>query len=278
MQCARPIVSPLPLRIRTPRGAPDQEHAVVAQKLVTEGVPMSDVMTVALTPRALTPRATSSQGQRATTPRPVVRGPQKETLNGSGLGTRAEDETLAQQIFEKFDKEGTGKLEIHAFYDMLTALDLHVESGIAKQWLGDLSDAEGLTREEFSGILGAILSAQTPAVRKAIAGRKLALLELQGTESMMRASFERYATAGTMTTKQLTTLLQYLGYPDIYGDGYDRFVGEWLLLTGRVDDDNVKINFHEFTSCINLLVDVCRKHQEEQEEKAKAAQEMKRTE
>ncbi|CAE8694523.1 unnamed protein product, partial [Polarella glacialis] len=250
----------------TPRGVSD--HATAARQLAASGLPMSDVMQAAIDPRPVTPRLVAPNLNldlgRPLTPRPVIRGPVKGVLPHSQDLDELEKET-AERAFQEQDLYETGKLELSSVHRMCARLDLHVDQNVVKTWLEGLSEAEGITLDDFKEVYKGILAAQTPAVRKSAAGKSLCLEDLRETEDYMRKAFNRHASScGTVSTDHLRELLQYLSFPDVHGDGYDRFVSEWLLLSGKEESPELQLTVHDFISCVNLLVDVCQRHQEMQ--------------
>jgi len=181
------------------------------------------------------------------------------------------EEQAFEVAFEKFDKHRCGKLELHSFHELCHSLDLHLDISTAQSWLGKLAEVDGLTLEEVKLIGSGILAGQTPAVRKSAAGQSLGLSDLRATESYMRGAFQQHAADGSITVDALRELFRFLAFPDIYGDGFDRFVGEWLLLAGKpAADEEPLLNVHDFISCVNLLVDVCQAHQEAEEQRPHA--------
>lgn len=233
---------------------PPYSHEAAARELVSRGMPVSDVLEVALTPRGVPP-----PGSAPATPRPVMRGPRAQTGTYKELSPL--EERAIDLAFRKFDKYNSGKLEVHSFFSMCASLDLHLNAKVAKEWLGHLNQVDGLTLDQVKSICTGILAAQTPAVRSCTAGKTLTLTELQASEEYMRGAFRKFAPKGTLGPYELRALLMSLDFPDVHCDQFDRYVGEWLMITGKVEEQPV-INVHDFISCINLLVDVCQRHQE----------------
>eukprot|EP00913_Durusdinium_trenchii_P028165 g26408.t1 len=162
-------------------------------------------------------------------------------------------EYAKDKAFRKFDKFNSGKLEIHSFFSLCHSLDLHLNAKLAREWLGHLNQVDGLTLDQVKSICASILAAQTPAVRSCTAGKVLTLSELQASEE--------FAPRGTLVPATLRELLRSLDFPDVHCDHFDRYVGEWLVIAGKEEEEPV-INVHDFISCVNLLVDVCQRHQE----------------
>jgi len=208
---------------------------------------------------------------KPTTPRPVVRGPpqdEEERLLVQELSPEEEDALMT--AFVKHDKHKCGKLELHSFHELCHSLDLHLDTFVARNWLGDLNQVaeDGFTIEDVKGVYQGMLAAQTPAVRKTNGGKMLKLADLRATEEYMRAAFKKSAPTGTVGPDGLRDLLVSMGFPDIHGDQFDRFVGEWLLLAGKPDaDQEPPLNVHDFISCVNLLVELCHDYQLQEEAK-----------
>lgn len=247
----------------TPRRLEPGNLGLAAQDLLARGLPSSDVIEVALSPRPMT------GSSKPMTPRPVVRGPPQdveERLLVKELSKEEEDALM--QAFKRHDKHDCGKLELHSFHELCHSLDLHLDAHVARNWLGDLNQVaeDGFTIEDVKGVYQGMLSAQTPAVRKSAGGHELKLTDLRATEDYMRGAFKKFAPGGTVGPDGLRNLLKSLGFPDVHGDLFDRFVGEWLLLAGKPDaDQEPPLNVHDFISCVNLLVDLCRDHQLQEE-------------
>jgi len=176
------------------------------------------------------------------------------------------EEKAVVAAFRNLDKYGSGKLEVHSFFQICQSLDLHLNARLAREWLGNLNQVDGVTLDQVKTICARILSAQTPAVRTTTAGRPLALSDLQASEEYMRAAFRRFAPKGAIQPAGLRDLLRFLDFPDVHCDNFDRFVTEWLILAEKPIESEPTINVHEFISCVNLLVDLCQVHQLGQEE------------
>eukprot|EP00440_Ansanella_granifera_P015837 gb/GFBE01017203.1/.p1 GENE.gb/GFBE01017203.1/~~gb/GFBE01017203.1/.p1 ORF type:complete len:272 (+),score=50.93 gb/GFBE01017203.1/:1-816(+) len=248
--------------------AAEHEHGAAAKELLERGLPQSDVLEVVLSPRPGTGRPGTGRpgtaaGDKPMTPRPVVRGPKATSERGKELSE--EEENAFARAFDKFDKHRCGKLELHSFHEMCESLDLHLDAKVAKEWLGDLNQVDGLAMEDVKEIYCGIMSAQTPAVRKSAAGKALCLSDMRATEDYMRKAFSQWAPKGTLGPDQLRELLVSLGFPDVHGDSFDRFVCEWLLLAGKPEAaDEPPLTVHDFISCVNLLVELCQAHQQAQ--------------
>lgn len=209
------------------------------------GVP-SDVQEVAFTPRSL----------GGATPRPVIRGPPGGKQEDFML-TR-EEEARAEKAFKRHDKMGAGEVDMLEFFAICESLDMPVDVDVANEFIGSRSEAKGLNVDDFKALYGRVLSAQSPAVRKISGQEAVRLPELASTEATMRVAFKRYAgPSGKLPVDSLPQVFQYLRFPDHHGDGFDRFVGEWLVLAGK--DESGSLNFHEFAGSVNLLIDFCEK-------------------
>ncbi|CAE7356192.1 unnamed protein product [Symbiodinium natans] len=239
-------------------------HEMAAKNLLDRGLPFSDVLEVALTPR--TPRATTPRGpgSKPSTPRPVIRGSRAQMASYKDLTPWEEKAIVA--AFQKFDKHKSGKLEVHSFFQLCQSLDLHLNSRLAQEWLGSLNQVDGLGLDQVKNICARILAAQTPAVRACAAGKALALPDLQASEEYMRSAFRRFAPKGVVGPEGLRQLLKALDFPDVHCDSFDRYVSEWLLIAGKLEEEPT-INVHDFIACVNLLVELCQVHQLEQEAK-----------
>lgn len=214
--------------------------------LGTGGV-ASDVQVVALTPRSL----------GGATPRPVVRGPAGGRQDGNTM-LSPEEESRAEKAFRRHDQMGMGEVDMNDFFALCESLDLPVDVDVASEWIGGRSEAKGLNLDDFKSLYGRVLAAQSPAVRKINGQESARLPELSSTEANMRVAFRRYAgPAGKLDVDVLPQVFQYLRFPDHHGDGFDRFVGECLLLAGK--DESSSLNFHEFAASVNLLIDFCEK-------------------
>jgi len=239
------------------RGKQREDAAALCLKLKQiqgEHMPITAVQEVAITPR--TPAA-------AMTPRPVVRGPQ---IKPPCLGTTLEEdeEVRLERVFAKFDKTGTYEVDMIDFTPLCEGLELQLDNEIAQRWLNDRDKGKGLTLEDFKELYKEILEAQNPGVRQ-VAGRKpLRLKELRGAELHLRTVFNKYAKNEFMTVDQLCEALALQGFPDVHGDKFDRFVAEWNALHGTGED---RVNFHGLVSCVNLLVDFCERHIQEESAK-----------
>lgn len=217
--------------------------------LGTCGTP-SDVQQVAMTPRSA----------RGMTPRPVVRGPQGgKQPEASAIYLTPEEDARAEKAFVRHDRMKVGEVDILKFAMICEDLDLPVDPQLADEWIGGRSEAKALNMDEFKGLYARILSAQSPAVRQVHTGsdgQTVRLPELVSTEVTMRGAFKRYAgSSGQLAVDTLAHVFQYLRFPDHHGDGFDRFVGEWLVLTGK--EESGSLNFHEFVASVNLLIDFC---------------------
>lgn len=199
------------------------------------------------------------------TPKPLVRGPQ-QAVPSSATILKSDEEARCEKAFNKHDKMKTGEIDLVEFYAMCESLQLPLQIEVAQEWLAGRSEAKGLTLEDFKLLYGQILAAQTPAVRKVTGNGNLGLGEMVGTESAMRAAFQSGARNGALSTDGLRGVLRSLGFPDRHGDGFDRFVGEWLIQEDK--EETGTLNFHEFVSCVNFLIDFCKQEEEEAQQPA----------
>lgn len=219
-------------------------RVTAACKVLLSGCPASDVLEVALTPRLV-----AVPGQA---PPPVVRGPQAG-LSRETMVLSPEEERRVEQAFKQHDVHGAGEVDIFTFSALCKTLELPVDRGVASEWLSEQGEVAGLSLPELKRIYGQMLAAQTPAVRRAVVGGNVTLKELAGTEQSMRQAFVKFAPQGSLSTDGMRDLLHSLGFPDVHGDKFDRFVDEWMVLEGKSGCE--AFSFHDFVSCVNLLVD-----------------------
>mmetsp|Transcript_41394 Transcript_41394/g.88204 ORF Transcript_41394/g.88204 Transcript_41394/m.88204 type:complete len:247 (-) Transcript_41394:74-814(-) len=230
--------------------AKPDKHAIAAFHLMAGGEPASDVIETALTPR-------STQGAVVASPRPVIRGPQAGAFKEDPVLSAAE-EHLANQAFASVDISGAGEVDVESIYTMCGFLNLPLDKDVAKMWLANRSQAKhGLSLDEFKQILARILAGQMPSVRLGMSQKPIRLRDAMLTETTMRKAFGRYKLprVTTISAEGLRGALKYLSFPDYHGDEFERFVGEWLALEGK--EDTAALDFQDFVSCINLLVDFC---------------------
>lgn len=200
----------------------------------------------------MTPRSA-----RGATPRPVIRGPQggKHTDNPV---LNSEEEARAEKAFHRVDKMRQGEVDVSEFLGMCESMELPMDPGLVNEWVGGRDKGQGLKMDDFKILYAKVLAAQSPAVRQVHNGCDMVRLsQVNSSEAYMRKAYDRYARNGKLAVEQLSEVFQYLRFPDHHGDGFDRFVGEWVVLAGKEWTDSV--NFHEFASSINLLVDFCDK-------------------
>merc|ERR1712150_244520 len=156
--------------------------------------------------------------------RPVVRGPQAH-LSATELAP--EEQKRADAIFKQHDKTKSGEVDQFAFYRMCEALDVPLDSAVARAWLSGRSADEGVTIDDFKCLYARILAAQTPAVRQAMSAGPLDYAAMRRTEGQMRAAFNKHAVPdGGLSMPCLRDVLLYLSYPDNNGDKFDRVVGD----------------------------------------------------
>lgn len=234
--------------------------AVVARLQIANGdskLNFTAVQQVALTPRTMmaTPRS------QMATPRPLVRGPQGGVGRMKSVELMPEEEAKVERIYQAHDLAGHGEIDMIEFHAMCEDLELPLDDIVAKNWLHGRPKDVGLSVEDLKQLYAQILSAQSPAVR-AVANRKpLRLNEILGAESNMRNAFAKFSKDGKMHSDDVPEVLVYLGFPDVYGDRFDRFVSEWVdLRSGGAD----QVNFHDFIRCMNLLVDFSERHLEDE--------------
>eukprot|EP00746_Dinoflagellata_sp_MGD_P002398 gnl/MRDRNA2_/MRDRNA2_104652_c0_seq1.p1 gnl/MRDRNA2_/MRDRNA2_104652_c0~~gnl/MRDRNA2_/MRDRNA2_104652_c0_seq1.p1 ORF type:complete len:215 (+),score=46.71 gnl/MRDRNA2_/MRDRNA2_104652_c0_seq1:76-720(+) len=187
----------------------------------------------------------------------VVRGPQSNVPKESAELT-PDEARRAERTFQKHDKTKSGEIDVSEFHNLCKSLDLPLDFLIESKWLKGKSEAKGLTLEDFVALYGRILAAQTPAVRQTAGNKPCSLMHMRGTETQMRAAFDKYAGETSVLTKdQLRELFAELCFPDHNGDGFEQYVDEWFASFGK-DDETV--DFHEFVSAINSLVTFCESH------------------
>lgn len=226
--------------VRAPNSARSSVPGIAVPSLLA-GAEKSDVYVAAETPRDPSNVA-------------VVRGPQSVTLGSADLSP--EETERAERIFKKYDTAKCGEIDLEKFREMCGSLDLPLARHVEHSWLAGKSEAKGLTLEDFKQLYGKILSSQTPAVRQACARQKLGLAQIHGTESHMRAAFDRHAEgAAKIGSDSFGAALADLGFPDHHGDGFERFADEWFQICGKSVGDT--LNFHEFVGGVNLLIHFC---------------------
>jgi len=248
-------MAPLSARRRTPGSAAVaglvQTGGPLSLPLGPGGAP-SDVQTVVYTPRS---------AGAMTTPRPVVRGPQggRQSDNASGsIFLTPEEESRAERAFKRHDKMQQGEVDMMDFFVICENLSLPVNPDVASDWIGARNEAKGLTLDDFKGLYARVLAAQSPAVRQVHNGSEpVRLRELTSTEAGMRAAFRKYAVGQQLPVDNLAQVFQFLNFPDHHGDSFDRFVGEWLVLSEK--EESGSLNFHEFVVSVNLLIEFCEK-------------------
>lgn len=222
-------------------------YILAATALIERNGASSDVLEVVLTPRPAAPPGVA--------PTPVVRGPQTG-INHRLIALSPQEDQLAEEAFKKVDVKDVGEVDSFKLLEMFGHLKIPMAMNIAKAWLSDHPQTTGFTVADFKVIYGQILAAQTPAVRKASARGSIKLAELASTEKSMRLAFEKLAQGDRISPSRLCSLFKTLHLPDVHGDQFERFVGEWLALEGlEVEQDELALTFHDFVSCINLLID-----------------------
>jgi hypothetical protein len=149
-----------------------------------------------------------------------------------------------------------GEVDMGDFFKICESIDLPVDPSVASEWIGGRNEAKGMNLDDFKTLYARVLAAQSPAVRKVHSSSEpIRLAELVSTEAHMRAAFKKYATKGRLSVEDLPTVFQYLRFPDHHGDGFDRFVVEWLVLVEK--EETGFLNFHEFAASVNLLIKLC---------------------
>ncbi|CAE7863063.1 unnamed protein product, partial [Symbiodinium microadriaticum] len=140
-------------------------HETAARELLDRGLPLSDVLEVAMTPRtprAATPR--SGPGSKPSTPRPVIRGSRAQMATYKDLTPHEEKAVVA--AFHKLDTHKSGKLEVHSFFQLCQSLDIHLNSRLAREWLGSLNQVDGLSLDQVKSICARILAAARHSVTR----------------------------------------------------------------------------------------------------------------
>eukprot|EP00929_Paragymnodinium_shiwhaense_P016942 TRINITY_DN125723_c0_g1_i1.p2 TRINITY_DN125723_c0_g1~~TRINITY_DN125723_c0_g1_i1.p2 ORF type:complete len:263 (+),score=84.81 TRINITY_DN125723_c0_g1_i1:71-859(+) len=252
-----------PLSARHRHG--DDAAAVVARLQAAGGgkLNFTPVQEVALTPRTT---LTTPRSQLAT-PRPLVRGPQGGIGRLKTVELTPEEEAKVERVFHEHDRAKAGEIDMIEFHAICEALELPLDDIVAKNWLAGRPKEAGLTVEDLKQLYAQILSAQNPAVRSVANRQPLRLREILGAEANIRSAFSRFAKEGTMHCDDLPEVLVYLGFPDVFGDRFDRFVSEWAELRGG----GGQVDIHDFVGCMNLLVEFSERHLEEEKTKAVAS-------
>lgn len=240
------MAPPLSARRRFDAQATATPQRIQLQMQLSGDERVTDLQGVAMTPR------TEASVVSGITPRPVMRGPQTNSNKTATLAP--EEENRIEAAFRLHDTAKTGEVDLSVFYGMCKTLELCLSEDVAAEWLAGRNESTGLTLEDFRALYTRILAAQTPGVRQALGHGPLTLREVVGTEKNVRSAFERATNGGTHLLADRTgTVLYALGLPDYYGDGFDRFVTEWLAIENKSPQS--EINFHEFVSCANLVID-----------------------
>lgn len=243
-----------PLSARRRKNGDDAASIANALRLRTGEFPaFTDVQQVAMTPR-------TGNEQKGMTPRPVVRGPQGSGGKAADRELGPDEEARVEKIFFRYDRHNAGEVDMAEFYGMCASLDLPLDQAVARDWLAGRCQGTGLTVMDVKALYAKILAAQSPAVRTVACRKAVRLRDILGAESGMRAAFQKYAKEGLISVDSVSEVLVSLGFPDVYGDTFDRFVSEWA----EMRTNNGPVNFHDFVNCVNLLVEFSERQQEQQ--------------
>merc|ERR1711879_27242 len=78
--------------------------------------------------------------------------------------------------------------------------------------------------------------------------------EMVASETRLRRVFEKYAVEGLVELEAVPKMLETLAFPDLYGDGFTRFVREWNDEDPSRCGSSDSVDIHAFMACVNLLV------------------------
>lgn len=201
-----------------------------------------------------------SGNQKAATP---CRGmSKKEKTTELVERSMTEEETKkAREIFEAYDYDGSGTIEITELRDLLLELNLSLSPEFLEEFVGsvfnhlDKDRTQKLDMEEFFTLYKQVISQQPPGVQKANQSHRIDVRDLKETEHCLREVFENYDVDGSgyLDMQEMILVLEEAGMPDPHGDGFQTLMDSHLAFADA--DMDGKIDFQEFTVYTNAIID-----------------------
>jgi Ca2+-binding EF-hand superfamily protein len=178
----------------------------------------------------------------------------------------------AKEIFELYDYDGSGTIDMTELRELLLELRLNVSAEFLEDYTAtifsnlDRDKSKKISFQEFEKLYKEVISNQPTGVRKQNTRERINVLDLHNVEAMLRRAFETYDADGSgyLDTPEMIQLLVDLGFPDPHGDGFQSVLSEHMEFADL--DADGRVDFHEFVLYSNALLDYL--YQMEAEEKA----------
>lgn len=220
---------------------------------------------------------------------PLVRGlPASGKAKATKKGTETVDGSWAQQVFESYDRDQAGSIDLGDLELAFRDLRLPASTEVLEAYVKAVADAEGVgmgnytmhgvPSADFLKIYRQILANQPPSVRKRATtaptqeeGEKTlptsTLSDIRSQEFELREAFDRQSEKDanhevTCTQEGIEEAMRDVGLPDVKGDNYESFLDFWVLKRSREEgvtaepvdekeDRPATFDFQEFSLMVN---------------------------
>jgi len=182
------------------------------------------------------------------------------------------EQQRAKEIFELYDYDGSGTIDMTELRELLLELRLNVSNDFLEDYTTtifanlDKDKSKKISFTEFEKLYKEVISNQPTGVRKMNTRERINVHDLHNVEAMLRRAFETYDADGSgyLDTPEMLQLLMDVGFPDPHGDGFQSVLSEHMEFADL--DADGKVDFHEFVLYSNALLDYL--YQMESNEKA----------
>lgn len=167
----------------------------------------------------------------------------------------------AKEIFELYDYDGSGTIDMTELRELLLELRLNVSPEFLEDYTHtifsnlDLDKSKKISFEEFEKLYKEVIANQPTGVRKQNTRERVTVGDAHNVDFMLRQAFEAYDADGSgyLDTPEMLTLLLDLGFPDPHGDGFQSVLAEHMEFADL--DSDGRVDFHEFVLYSNALLD-----------------------
>lgn len=185
-----------------------------------------------------------------------------------GVGTSDEGRSItdeeskkAKEIFDVYDYDGSGTIEITELRDLLLELNLSLSPEFLEEFVSsvfkhlDKDRTLKLDLAEFLTLYQQVISQQPPGVQKRNQGRRINVTDLKDTELALRDIFNVYDVdqSGYLDFSEMLTVLAETGIPDPHGDGFQTIMDTHMAFADA--DMDGRIDFQEFSIYTNAVIE-----------------------
>lgn len=187
-------------------------------------------------------------------------------LKGAGTSDEGrsitdEESKKAKEIFDVYDYDGSGTIEITELRDLLLELNLSLSPEFLDEFVSavfkhlDKDRTLKLDLTEFLTLYQQVISMQPPGVQRRNQGRRINVTDLKMTELALRDIFNDYDVdqSGYLDMSEMLRVLEETGIPDPHGDGFQTIMDTHMAFADA--DMDGRIDFQEFSIYTNAVIE-----------------------